>query len=607
MSAGQVFSRQFRFDRQIFKGRMGGTSGRLNRAAMLLCTWFLVAALAAPAAAQVVFGGIFRQSNEPRAAWIGDDWPGFLKKWQELEKQNLRIFQFKTYMDGGKRKYAGLFRPGTYAPLAYVGKPWDDFHEHWQQFEKQGYRMIDFETWSDGGPRLYAGIFAPDTYTPAAYIGKPWPDFLKQWQAFEKQGYRIFDFETYEEGGTRLYAGLFRPGDYAPAAYIGKPWPDFLAKWQELEKQGFRMKIFRTYMEGGQRLYAGIFEPGDDARAAWIGVEYENFVSKWHELEKQGVRLNDLQIYDSPCDKAQCMNHVIMPPCSTDPNCTYVYYITGTSTHCEGVPGTCGGNTTPVGYSWPVDIDGGVRYIHLSGLDIRDEFLTLPLKNAPGLSWSHNGWRYGDGTWHHAIDFSLDPKDTFHVAAAADGTVLYIGWDWWSGNTIIISHDQGGVKDAYRTIYMHLRNGATTDCDNAWNITIPKFQAGDPNLAQYKSYLNATGCTQDRSKRNLTKANWGTNEKLDTSLVGKQITAGTIIAWAGQTGPGGGRDVNGAVNTHVHVFFAHRDPTDKKWYLFDPYGIYATPDCYPSGITDPLNSPCVRYPIVWKGGKPQFP
>ena len=50
-------------------------------------------------------------------------------------------------------------------------------------------------------------------------------------------------------------------------------------------------------------------------------------------------------------------------------------------------------------------------------------------------------------------------------------------------------------------------------------------------------------------------------------------------------------------------FFARRDPTDNRWYFFDPYGIYALPSCYPAGMTDSLNISCVRYPVAWKGGK----
>ena len=515
----------------------------------------LMACMVLPASAQVVFGGIFRQSNENRAAWIGLEWPDFLKKWQDEEKQGYRIFQFKTYMDGNTRKYAGLFKPGT--------------------------------------------------YTPAAYVGKPWPDFLAQWQKFEKENYRIIDFETWTDGGTRLYAGIFAPGTYTPAAYIGKPWNDFLAQWQKFEKEGYRMKIFRTYVDNGQRLYAGIFEPGTDARGAWIGKEYENFVGQWHVFEKEGLRLNDLQIYDMNCGETKCMNQVVMPPASQGGGDSYVYYITGNSTHCATAPGTCAGNTTAVGYSWPVDVDNGTRYLHMGAVDIKDQFLTLPFVNQ-GQTWEKNGWRYSNKQWHHAIDFSVSPVNSFEVSPAAEGTVIYIGWDWWSGNTMIISHDVNGVKDAYRTIYMHLRNGAETDCDNAWNITIPTFSKTDPNLTAYTSYLNASGCTKDKSKRHLNAANWGTNEKLDTTLVGKTVHPGQVIAHSGQTGPGGGRDPGGAVNTHVHVFFTHRDPANGTFYFFDPYGIYSTPDCYPSGINDaPQN--CNRYPVVWKGGKPQFP
>ncbi len=55
-------------------------------------------------------------------------------------------------------------------------------------------------------------------------------------------------------------------------------------------------------------------------------------------------------------------------------------------------------------------------------------------------------------------------------------------------------------------------------------------------------------------------------------------------------------------NTHIHIFFARRDPADNKWYFFDPYGIYWPPDCYPdSGDTvaealPPLNLLAILQP-----------
>ena len=47
--------------------------------------------------------------------------------------------------------------------------------------------------------------------------------------------------------------------------------------------------------------------------------------------------------------------------------------------------------------------------------------------------------------------------------------------------------------------------------------------------------------------------------------------------------------------------------TNNQFYFFDPYGIYAMPDCYPANVTDKITSSCVRYPLGWKGGQPAYP
>ena len=75
-------------------------------------------------------------------------------------------------------------------------------------------------------------------------------------------------------------------------------------------------------------------------------------------------------------------------------------------------------------------------------------------------------------------------------------------------------------------------------------------------------------------------------QKIVTSLIGKTVKAGDVLGWAGDTGPGGCGCMSGGdgSNTHLHIFFAHRDPSNNLWYFFDPYGIYGTPDCYPSTV-----------------------
>lgn len=566
--------------------------------------------LSASAEAQVVYSGVFRAGSGGSGAWVGQEWAPFLKQWGEFEKQGLRMSDFETYTVGSKRLYAGIFKPGTYAPAAYIGKEWADFLKQWGNFEKQGYRMIDFETWTVGSKRVYGGIFAPGTYGPAAYIGKEWSDFVKQWAAFEKQGYRLFDFETYVHNGKRLWSGIFKPGTYAPAAYIGRPWADFLKQWEAFEKQGYRLLDFESYVSGSQRLYAGVFSPGNDSRGAWFGKEWENFSSQWHNFEKGGLRLTDLEIYEASCG-GNCTDQLVMPACPGDPDCAYNYGVTASSTHCEGKPGTCPspGTGDTVLYRQPLLMNGNQRLIRLSAVDVKDQIFTLPVEQISSMG--HNGWRYSTGDWHHAIDYATSPKESFDVVAAAPGKVIHVGWDNWSGNTIVVSHNVGRVTDAYRTIYMHLRNGAANDCDKAWDVTVPWLEAIDSTsdaLANYKSYLNATGCTETEANRDLDEDNWGKNsDTIATSLLGKTVTRGQVLAKSGETGPGGGRSPSGAVNNHLHIFFARRDPTDNRWYFFDPYGIYALPSCYPAGMTDSLNISCVRYPVAWKGGKPQYP
>ena len=63
----------------------------------------------------------------------------------------------------------------------------------------------------------------------------------------------------------------------------------------------------------------------------------------------------------------------------------------------------------------------------------------------------------------------------------------------------------------------------------------------------------------------------------------------------------------GDPNVHLHIFFAKRDLTDNRWYLIDPYGIYAKGDCYPEEPDDPIETPCSRHQVHWKGGHPQYP
>jgi hypothetical protein len=208
------------------------------------------------------------------------------------------------------------------------------------------------------------------------------------------------------------------------------------------------------------------------------------------------------------------------------------------------------------------------------------------------------GWLYEPGRWHMAIDYGIDGTKSFAVRAAAAGRVIFVGWDGFSGNTVIVSHDVGRERDAYRTVYMHLRNGATGDCTSSWSQSVSHAPQGSPMLAAYKAQLEQTGCLENPSGRRLDPRFWGTDkDTLEPDLLGRQVAAGALLGRAGDTGPGG-FPTAADPNVHLHVFYARRDQRDGAWVLFDPWGVYGVASCYPRGVSSTRSAE--GFPSAWK-------
>ncbi len=566
--------------------------------------------------AQNLYTGVWRAGTDGYALYGGLTWNDFVAKWQALGSQNLRLVDISTYTVGTTRYYNGVWRAGTDGYALYNGLNWNDFVTQWQTLAKQNLRLIDIETYMSGRTRVYIGVWRAGKDGYALYGGLNWNDFVAKWQTLGSQSLRLIDVASYLENGIRLYTGVWRGGTDGYALYNGLTWKDFTAKWQELGAQNLRLINVSSYLQNNKRLYLGVWRGGTDAYALWDGTDWESTTSKWAELGAGNLRLINLETYETTCD-ASCLNHALMPDdLTTDGRDTYNYHIKTGKYHCEGKPGTC---SIPivgdyVEYSWPNLQIGSNYYLRNSAVfGAKDKIFTLPFKDAANLM-GHNGWRYSNGTWHHAIDYYHNDFTTFQVCAAAAGKVIYIGWDNWSGNTMIISHNVGTKKDVYRTIYMHLQNGPAHDCDAAWSLTVPTLhddsEHGIYTKTNYKYYLNHTGCPADKTQRNPYAANWGMeSQKINMNLLNTTVSAGQVIGWSGSTGPGGcgctGKSTTNP-NTHLHIFYAYRDSTDNHWYFFDPYGIYSEPYCYPVGVNDAINGQCSRYPVAWKNGKPDY-
>lgn len=545
------------------------------RRLLLLGTCVALLFSAHRAQAQNAYAGVWRSGNDPYYLWIGASWNDFEAKWKALSGQNLRLVDMDIYRDGNALKFLGVWQGGNDAHYLWVGDDWNGFKAKWEELAKQGLRLVVVKTYTDGGKRRWAGVWRGGKDAHYLWAGATWNDFKAKWDELSKQGLRLVDVETYEDGG-RKWVGVWRGGNDAHYLWAGVDWNSFQAKWKELAGQNLRLTRIRTYEEGGQRKWIGIWRAGSDSYYLWAGGDYENFTSKWHELNAQGLRLISVDTYPG-C--RECANQVVAPG-------AYDYFVTG----------------DPTGYHWPVDVSGSEKWVRLSAIELDTKPFVLPFSDTSVKRW--NGWRYGDGRYHHAVDYAIDLAKTFEIKAAAAGKVVFVGWDNWSGNTVIVSHDAGGT-DAFRTVYMHMRNGPSGDCANAWSKTIPSL-SGDA-LTKYKGHLNGSGCPQNAANRNPTSANWGSDTQKIKVAVGQHVNAGDVLGWAGDTGPGGNGSNDATTNVHLHIFFTRRDTTNNKFYFIDPYGIYAMPDCYPSATTGATGGICARYPIAWKGGTPQYP
>jgi hypothetical protein len=557
-------------------------------------------AAAAPLAATTLFTGIFARGGGPYLLWNAPDWPAFEEKWRQLGPQGLGLVAVRTVVRAGHRAYVGAWREGGKPQELAAGLDAAAFLARNRALFERGLRLADLDTYLDGPPRKFLGAWRAGAGPQELALALDGPALASSDERFAARGLRPARVRAYREAGRLRFVALWQAGEGEHQLLTGLDRGELARTQAELSRRGLQLTDVDAYADArGRRRYAAIWRAGGAATSLWNG-DWESLLGRWHELAGRGERLVAIAVEENSCPD-RCANQVV----SQKP---YVYGIRATASHCEGRPETCGapGAHDTVAYRWPVVADGENRYLRLSALDFHDAPFTLPFSD---LTVRRRGaWLYGPGRWHHAVDFSRDDAQTFAVRAAAAGRVVFSGWDPWSGNTVVVSHDVGGVADAWRTIYMHLRNGASRDCEAAWSQTLaPAANPADQELAAYRVHLLATGCAQAAGDRRLDPRHWGTEaQTIDPHLAGKRVAAGAFLGWAGDTGPGGKRGPGGS-NTHLHIFLARRDPADQRWYFIDPYGIYGPPECYPRRLTDPVSGACVRYPVAWAGGRPHLP
>ncbi|MFE5410140.1 hypothetical protein [Microbacterium sp. NPDC056569] len=369
------------------------------------------------------YTGIFLPGNDGHALWAAD-WESFEAKWKELSRNGLRLHSISVSVENDVPQFIGTYRAGSGGHALWVSN-WPSFEAKWKELSRQGLRLVSIAVYEDDGTAMYAGAFLPGTDGHALWVAG-WDSFEAKWKELSRQGLRLVSVSAAMIGGAPQYAGVFRAGSGGHALWAS-PWDGFETKWKELSGQGLRLVSVDTFQDGRTRMWVGAYLPGQGGHGLWAGQDWESFTARWHEWSQQGLRLADTAGAQHPCT-ANALNQVVMP------TGTYNYTVTG---HADV-------------YHWPVqDTTGATRFARLGHLRGVEPFLTLPFSDT---DVTRGGiWRYGDGGWHHAGDYSQGDA-TFEIRASAAGEVIHVGWDQWSGNTVIISHDVNGRADAYRTI-----------------------------------------------------------------------------------------------------------------------------------------------------------
>ena len=526
--------------------------------------------------AQRAYTGIWLQSTDKGHIETGISWQELQSKHEELSHQGLQLTDIETDRRAGPRTYTAVWQEGEDTTVFFNHLQYEKFYEKWQELSAQDLRLIDIETYVEGKQRFFIGIYRSGTDKYSLWGGGSWKLMYAQWKKLARQDLRLIDVETYVEDGVPKYLGVWREGEYAQYFWGGAEWYSFSKKIETLAKDKFNLIDYETFHDGESRKYLGVWSEDSLKYYLWNEVDEESFQAKWKQLDKYKLALIDIEQY-AGCESS-CDNQIV----ANKP------YSLSLKRH----------QTT---YHWPVDNKDSIFYARLSAITFSERFLYLPFTtNAHAQlakTWADNQWAYG-------MSYTNENNNSFRVRAMAEGTVIYATWDPQLGNTLIISHDYKGRKDVFRTIYTQLRNGAISDCEKAWAYSIPTL---NPQARKaYQQYLSACGCPKNPKLQKPKEQQWGTEKNIIPRLRGKKVNAGEFLGWAGTTGASAVSEKGLATPPTLQIFVTRREKNGDKWFLVDPYGIYAKRDCYPSNITGRVDISC-RYSQAWHRNRPQFP
>jgi hypothetical protein len=147
------------------------------------------------------WAGIWRTGLDHTEFHHGLNTSAFLTLTQDLfDNDGLRMTQAIHYEEAGKPVWAGIYIKGDWAHRFYIRDDLQSFRDTVQEFfDKDKLRVIDFETWVEGGKRRYAGISRSGDWANRLWTARGEETFLRLAQeAFDKDGLRLTDVDVYD-------------------------------------------------------------------------------------------------------------------------------------------------------------------------------------------------------------------------------------------------------------------------------------------------------------------------------------------------------------------------------------------------------------------------
>lgn len=278
------------------KARQSGAWRAIRRAALAIG---LLCFTAAGALAQhTTYVGVWQEGKGDYALYQLNSWEDFVDKWQELNKEKVRLSDIETVTIGDDIKYVGTWVAGEGGYGLFLFNKWGDLVAKWKELDAKGLRLLDVEMVRDEGETYYIGVWGAGKGVAGLYKAQSWNEFIGVWTDQSGKGMRLIDVEAARVGNETHYVGVWTDGGGKQPLYQTDDWNEFVAKWKELAEKDLRLRDIETLRVAGKTTYIGVWESGKEAYALYQSNDWEGFVAKWKEFNGKNLRLIDVALAD---------------------------------------------------------------------------------------------------------------------------------------------------------------------------------------------------------------------------------------------------------------------------------------------------------------------